>query len=121
VESTIIQGRAFYIYIYIYIYPYKGLHYPLTARICEELETMQQLLSGGCTQLLYRKTCQPTVITNPKAFHIQITGYCTYIFMATLSHLSSTVWISIQLVSNLLLAATFINYVYNIARQAMYV
>jgi hypothetical protein len=82
---------------------------------------MRQLLSGGCTQLLHRKPCQPTAIANPKAFHVQITGYCTYNFMATLSCLGSKVWLSRQWVSNLLPAATFANYVYNIRRQAMYV
>ena len=82
---------------------------------------MQQLLSGGCTQLLHRKTRQPTAITMPKAFHVKITSYCTYIFMATLSQISSTVWISGQWVSNLLPAPTFANYEYNILRQAMYV
>lgn len=74
---------------------------------------MHQVLSGGRTKPLNRETHQPTVIGYSKACHVQITGYCTSISTATLSHTSSAVWISRLWVSNLQPAATFANYIYN--------
>jgi len=116
-ESTIIQGRALYIYMTFI------QETPLSFN-CKDMWGIKNN-AATTVRWLYTTSIQKKKPThcNYKSYGIPCPNYrLLYIyFMATLSHLSSTLWVSIQLVSNVLPAATFASYAYNITRPAMYV